>query len=213
MSYEVEMKFRVDDHSALAGRLSDIGVLADVPQAQDDLYLAHPSRDFVETDEALRLRRDGESNFVTYKGPKRPGPTKTREEIEVPFADGPEGRAEMARVFNRLGFLTVLEVRKTRLSYRLKHRNRPMIVTLDKVEGLGAFAEVESLAVGESDLPAAQAAVMDLARELGLTDLEPRSYLRMALEKSRAAQQVQTAETPVQDLAAAPSPEISSLGD
>lgn len=197
MSYEVEMKFRVGDHSALAGRLSDIGVLADVPQAQDDLYLAHPSRDFAATDEALRLRRDGQSNHVTYKGPRRPGPTKTREEIEVPFADGPEGRAEMARLFNRLGFRTVLEVRKTRLSYRLKHRNRPMIVTLDKVEGLGAFAEVESIAVGESDLPAAQDAVMDLARELGLTDLEPRSYLRMVLE------QVQEPEdrTPSQDAA------------
>lgn len=196
MSYEVEMKFRVHDHSALAGRLSDIGVLSDVPQAQDDLYLAHPSRDFVVTDEALRLRRDGQSNHITYKGPKRPGPTKTREEIEVPFADGPEGRADMARVFDRLGFQMVLEVRKTRLSYRLKHRNRPMIVTLDKVEGLGAFAEVESIAVAESDLPAAQAAVIDLARELGLIDLEPRSYLRMALERRRE----QAAQTPCDEV-------------
>lgn len=182
MGYEVEMKFRVHDHAALAGRLSDIGVLADLPQAQDDLYLAHPTRDFVASDEALRLRRDGQSNHITYKGPKRPGPTKTREEIEVPFAEGPECRADMARVFERLGFRTVLEVRKTRLTYRLNYRNRAMIVTLDKVETLGAFAEVETIAIGESDLPSAQQAVLDLAQELSLSDVEPRSYLRMALE-------------------------------
>lgn len=186
MSYEVELKFRVDDHAALAGRLSDIGVLIDVPLAQDDLYLAHPSRDFLKTDEALRLRRAGESNHITYKGPRRPGPTKTREEIEIPFADGPESRADMARLLERLGFRTILEVRKTRLTYRFGYRNRPMIVTLDKVEGLGAFAEVETSAVGEADLPAAQQAVLDLARELHLSDIEPRSYLRMVLERNEA---------------------------
>ncbi len=188
MSFEVEIKFRVHDHAALAGRLSDIGVLADVPQAQNDLYLSHPSRDFATSDEALRLRRDGQTNHITYKGPRRAGPTKTREEIEIPFAEGPEGRADMARLFERLGFTPVLEVRKTRLTYRLRYHGRPIVVALDKVENLGAFAEVEALAANEADLPAAQDAVRTLAGELGLTDLEPRSYLRMVLEHLHASQ-------------------------
>ena len=53
---------------------------------------------------------------------------------------------------------------------------------LDRADGLGDFAEIETLAATESDLPAAQAAVLALANELGLTEVEPRSYLRMSLE-------------------------------
>ena len=51
---------------------------------------------------------------------------------------------------------------------------------------LGTFVEVETIADGEADVPAAQRTVIDIAASLGLTDLEPKSYLRMALE-ARAA--------------------------
>ena len=47
---------------------------------------------------------------------------------------------------------------------------------------MGDFAEVEALAGGD-DLAEAQAAVLGLARELGLDRVEPRSYLRMILER------------------------------
>jgi adenylate cyclase class 2 len=182
MGFEVELKFRVDDHGQVTRLLAHRGVLAGPPTAQEDLYLAHPARDFARTDEALRLRRDGESNHVTYKGPKHAGPTKTREELEVAFADGPEARGDFLAVFTRLGFRAILEVKKTRLTFRLAHGGRPMTVALDRVEGLGSFAEVETIATSQADLPAAQAAVLELAAGLGLTDVERRSYLRMALE-------------------------------
>ncbi len=57
-----------------------------------------------------------------------------------------------------------------------------MEVVLDRAEGLGDFAEVESLSE-ERGLAEAQEAVLALARELGLTEVEPRSYLRMLLER------------------------------
>jgi hypothetical protein len=41
------------------------------------------------------------------------------------------------------------------------------------------------LAATKSELPAAQAAVLALAQELGLTEVEPRSYLRMLLEPDK----------------------------
>jgi adenylate cyclase, class 2 len=59
---------------------------------------------------------------------------------------------------------------------------------LDVAEDLGAFVEIESIAADPDALPAAQAAVLDLARELGLTEVEPRSYLRMALERRARAE-------------------------
>ncbi len=57
-------------------------------------------------------------------------------------------------------------------------------MVVDQAETLGDFAEVETLVADEPTCAAAQAAVLALAHELGLTELEPRSYLRMILEKS-----------------------------
>ena len=62
-----------------------------------------------------------------------------------------------------------------------------MEIALDTAEELGAFAEIETLASGEADLAAAQQAVLTLAGTLGLTEVEPRSYLRMVLENQAAA--------------------------
>jgi adenylate cyclase class 2 len=154
---------------------------------QEDVYLAHPARDFAQTNEALgRLRREGDRNRnQPYKGPRLSGPTKTREEVEVTLASGPEALARMTLVFENLGFRRLAALRKTRRTFHLAHGGRPLEVALDRAEGLGAFAEVEALAAGPDDLPAAQEAVQALSRDLGLADVEPRSYLRMLLEQAR----------------------------
>ena len=182
MGYEIEVKFRVADHADLRRRLEDRGLSPGATVEHQDAYLAHPSRDFAQTGEAFRIRGEGEANRITYKGAKLAGPTKTREEIEVEFAEGPEAREQLTRAFELLGFRPVAVVRKRRSEYHLDHSGRPMSVTLDLAEDLGAFAEVETLVEAESDLPGAQEAVLALGRELGLTEVEPRSYLRMLLE-------------------------------
>lgn len=186
MSYEVEIKYRAPDHEALAARLVAVGAVESPPLDQEDAYLAHPSRNFAQTHEALRLRREGPDNLITYKGPKLAGPTKTREEIELPFGGRPEAMAEMLRLFDALGFRPVAIVRKSRRPFRLRIDDRPMVATLDTADGLGTFIEVETIADGPDDLPGAQAAVLRLARSLGLADdhIEPRSYLRMTLERT-----------------------------
>jgi adenylate cyclase class 2 len=187
MSFEVEQKFRTDGHAEVAARLAAVGAEAGQRVEQEDAYLNHPARDFAATNEAFRLRRVGGSNAVTYKGPKRAGPTKTREEIEVPFADGAEPFDGMRRVFEALGFRPVALIRKVRTPYHLTFEGRAVEVVLDLAEGLGTFVEVETIADGEADLPAAQSAVLAVAQSLGLTETEPRSYLRMALEQAAAA--------------------------
>ncbi len=181
MSFEVEQKFRTAGHAEVAGRLRAMGAEAGPEVAHEDAYWNHPSRDFGRTNEALRLRRVGDGNAITYKGPKHPGPTKTREEVEVPFLAGPDGFGRMSRVFEALGFRRVAVVRKRRTPHRLVHEGRAIEVVLDVAEGLGTFVEVEAIAGDENDLAGAQHAVMSLAAALGLTEVEPRSYLRMAL--------------------------------
>jgi adenylate cyclase class 2 len=182
MSFEVEQKFRTSGHGEVAARLASIGAEAAPALTQEDTYLSHPSRDFATTNEALRLRRVGDSNAVTYKGPKRAGPTKTREEIEVSFADGTEALEKMRRVYELLGFRPVAVIRKTRTPYHLNYEGRAVEVVLDVAEGIGTFVEVETIALDEADLAEGQRVVLALASSLGLTVVEPRSYLRMALE-------------------------------
>ncbi len=130
----------------------------------------------------MRLRRIGDENRITYKGPRRQGPTKTRTEIELPLAPGADAFAQLARLFEILGFRPVATVRKTRTTFHLVDPPHGLEVSLDRAEHLGDFAEIEILVADESQLPAAQAAVLALAAELGLTEVEPRSYLRMLLE-------------------------------
>ena len=184
--FEVEIKFRGADHKDLARRLADLGAAKGVAVEQEDLYLSHPARDFRATDEALRLRRQGMEHRITYKGPKLGGPTKTREEIELPYGDGAVGddAAKMALMLGHLGFKPVANVRKVRTSHRLSFEGRTMEVGLDTVDGLGTFAEVEAIADGPDDLADAQQVVLELAGRLGLgTDqVETRSYLRMIVE-------------------------------
>jgi adenylate cyclase class 2 len=187
MSYEVEVKYRDVDHADLARRLQARGAKASPPQDQEDVYLSHPCRDFARTNEALRLRRIGPENRITYKGPRLEGPTKTRPEIEIPFEGGPEAFEQLARLFENLGFGRVASVRKRRESFHLTVRERPIEVVLDEAESLGTFAEVEAFANDDSEVPAARELVLAVAEELGLTMVEPRSYLRMVLEKQARA--------------------------
>ncbi len=182
MGFEVELKFRVADPVELGRRLAERTGAVVAPVDHADIYFAHPSRDFAQTDEAFRIRVEGDENRITYKGAKRLGPTKTREEIELQFAPGVETRDDLQRVFDRLGFTVVATVRKRRTSYPLDVQGRALTVVVDHVEGLGEFAEVETLVDAEVDLATAQAAVIALAHDLGLVEVESRSYLRLILE-------------------------------
>src|SRR3954466_6244760 len=112
MSFEVEVKYRTVDHARLVERLTALGAEAEAEVTQEDAYLGHPSRDFGQTNEALRIRRIGESNRVTYKGPRRGGPTKPREEIELGFDAGDPAFEQLLRMFTNLGFRPVTVVRK-----------------------------------------------------------------------------------------------------
>ncbi len=177
---EVELKFPLDDAATLRERLASLEAVAKGTVVQSDAYYNHPARDFAVTDEALRIRTVGDESFVTYKGPKQGGAAKTRFELELPLAaQTADGWTE---VLTRLGFRAVATVRKRRELFELTREGRAFELTIDEVEGLGAFAEVETLA-DESARGAAERAVLSLAAELALTDAEPRSYLETLLAK------------------------------
>ena len=181
MEFEVEQKYPVDATSRVEQALLELGATTEPPLEQVDQYFAHPARDFARTDEALRIRRVGEQNFVTYKGPKLDATTKTRREIELPLEPGDDGFRRFGELLAALGFRPVAEVRKTRRPFELRWENHEFEVALDDVVGVGTFVELELLAAAE-EVEAAKAGLASLAKRLQLSTTERRSYLELLLE-------------------------------
>jgi adenylate cyclase class 2 len=185
MNYEVELKFPLIDTDRLIAALKDLGAKPEAALVQCDRYFAHPSRDFAKTNEAFRIRQSGDQTRLTYKGPLLDATTKTRREVELSLADGKKTADDMAEMLNLLGFKEVRAVRKTRTPYHLQWQGRDMEVTLDDVDGLGWYLEIETLA-DDSDRAAAQDAILSLAKHWNLENPERRSYLTMILDQEKA---------------------------
>jgi adenylate cyclase class 2 len=175
--YEVELKVRAD-HDAVRGRLAETDATLVGTVDQSDTYYDAPDRNFAETDEALRIRREsdegGTETRLTYKGPLVERESKTREEAETAVADGDE----LASVLSGLGYDPAAEVHKERTRYRLDGYT----VTLDAVEGLGEFVEVEREV--EEGIDAAREGAREVMDRLGLDPDEQirTSYLGLLLE-------------------------------
>lgn len=185
--FEIELKFRVGDVSELRERLAENDAVLVSENENQDTYYNHPSRDFAESGEALRVRRIDGTPLVTYKGSKRPGAVKAREELEWRLDPGDPTGESMETLFDRLGFRKVATVTKQRETFHLGSSN-PVTVTIDRVEGLGEFAEIERVlhegSPSDEAVEKAREEVLDLASELGLKSPESRSYLRMQLEST-----------------------------
>ena len=59
-----------------------------------------------------------------------------------------------------------------------------MTITIDDTHGLGMFAEIETIAAEPADCAASGELVTAVAEQLGLREVEQRSYLRMALDQT-----------------------------
>ncbi len=182
MPYEVEMKFALADRQAFEQSLASLGAVERGVQHQEDVYLAHPCRDFAATDEAFRIRQSGQNVLLTYKGPKLDATTKTRREIEIDLGPADQLPARLSELFEALGFRTVARVRKQRRLYRLSWQGRDVSVALDEVEGLGAYVELE-LVADQAQLEATRSAVVALAQQMQLSGSERRSYLELLLKR------------------------------
>jgi adenylate cyclase, class 2 len=186
MSFEVEQKFAVPDLAAVEQKLMALGARADKDLRQVDGYLAHPCRDFGQTDEALRLRSSGGKNYITYKGPKIDATTKTRRELELDLPSGADSTADWGRLLGLLGFRPVADVSKHRRTFLVHWQDSEVEVALDEVDCVGTFVELE-LQAEEQEVEAAQRSLAALAERLELTQPERRSYLELLLLATGAA--------------------------
>ncbi|MFB6163909.1 MAG: class IV adenylate cyclase [Haloarculaceae archaeon] len=176
--FEVEVKVRAD-LDAVRDRLLARGAEPVNDVTQVDTYFDAPHRDFAETDEAIRIRRehreDDTTARLTYKGPLVDADSKTREEVEASIANGDDVRA----IFENLGFEPAATVRKDRERFRVDG----CTVTLDAVADVGEFVEVETAAETEAEIDAARESAFAVLRDLELDPDEQvcTSYLGMLL--------------------------------
>jgi adenylate cyclase class 2 len=187
VQFEVEQKFYVDGLADTEALLRQVSAEFSHTHEQTDTYFAHPVRDFAVTDEAFRLRSDGDENRVTYKGPRIDPTTKTRRELELPLPPGAEYRVQFASLLGLLGFRGVAEVRKRRRKAFVVWEGARIEVSLDDVLGVGTFVELELMAA-EHELADAKRCLQSLANRLALTRSERRSYLCLLLEKNPQCQ-------------------------
>lgn len=171
-SLEIEIKAFCQDIDTIRNKVKEMGASFVGILVEKDAYYNHPSRNFAESDEALRIRRSGDASVVTYKGPKLSEKAKTRYEREV-SVDDPEGLED---ILVKLGFIQAGRVSKEREEYMLND----ILVCLDSVETLGTFVELEILS---DDREGAEKKLFSLADTLGLSDFTRKSYLEMVIEK------------------------------
>lgn len=167
--YEVEVKVRAD-HETVRAALQEEDARRIGTVAQSDIYYDAPHRNFAETDEALRIRRevspDDSETVLTYKGPLVEADSKTREEIETPLVS----RDEFETILDALGFEPAATVEKERERWHLDG----YVVSLDRVNGLGQFVEVEAEAA-EDAIESTREGAYAVLQSLGL---DPDSQIR-----------------------------------
>lgn len=159
MGVEIEAKMAVESFEPVMGRLRALAARKLGDHFEVNTFFDTQDRSLLASDEGLRLRHDRnalaarERHVITYKGPRREGAVKSREEIEFEVSDA----AAAAQLFERLGYLRTLSFEKRRQSWELDGCR----VELDEVPRLGRFVEIEG-----PDEPS----VMRCRERLGLSD-------------------------------------------
>jgi len=176
MATETEAKFRVGSHDGVRERLRALGAECLGVVVETNVILDRPDGSLRQAGCGLRVRStrlaDGSDGpaTLTFKGPRRPGPLKSREELEVSVDDAPTAEQLLALC----GYVTILWYQKRRESWIVGDCR----VELDEPPHLGLFVEIE----GPNE-----AAIASVQERLGLGGESHvrESYVRMLIEYCR----------------------------
>lgn len=196
MVLEVEQKFVLTDTDAFFNYVESQDIEWEVDIEEKDTYFQHPCRDFVQTDEAFRIRERDEKKLsrpdprlrkrvLTYKGPKLDMEVKTREEVELTLADD---ALAWERMLKCLGFRKVATVEKARTKAWYYWQGSKIEISLDLLKSMKRYVELEIVVHDESEAASAQEKILSLAEVMGLREVEPRSYLELVLAHSASSE-------------------------
>jgi adenylate cyclase class 2 len=135
MAKEIEIKFRVENPSALARTLKQTG-FKQVTRSTHEMNSLYdlPGQKLRKRDEMLRLRKYGENWTLTHKAKSKAGRHKVRVELETRVQNGPQ----MDAILRALGFTPTFRYEKYRAEWSDSHGH----VVIDKTP-IGDFGEIE----------------------------------------------------------------------
>ncbi len=138
MPQEVEVKLWVTSSLAeIRRRIRQLGFALKKRRVFEQNVLLDTARlDLGKKNELIRLRKVGAKSILTYKGPAKPGPHKSREELECDV----ENADFMQLILQRLGYQTRFRYEKYRAEY--ERRGTKGTVTVDETP-IGNFLELE----------------------------------------------------------------------
>ena len=132
---EREVKIRFSDPDLARSSLARIGAVRLRPRRlQDDTLFDTADSALRARRSVVRLRREPDRAFVTFKGPVQPGPMKMREEQETEVADAEVIR----RVLQELGLQAWFRYQK----FREEFQAPGVIIALDETP-IGTYLEIE----------------------------------------------------------------------
>lgn len=146
MMTEIEAKFKIHNPAEVRGKLLSCQAKHIQTVLQEDTYLDTDERRLYRNDTGLRLRTvkkinpkdpdDKQITTLTYKGPRRKGDLKIREEQEIIVNSADTALAILAR----LGYHPTISFQKRRESFTLKNAR----IELDELPQMGSFLEIEA---------------------------------------------------------------------
>jgi adenylate cyclase class 2 len=158
MYIEIEAKLKVDSFKGIEKRLKALDAEFLRERLHTDAYFDDGKLSLRKSDSALRLRHQligkRDQVVITFKGPRREGRFKQRQEIQFEVNDG--RLAEM--FFEAIGYKKTIVYQKKRRAWHYGDCE----VALDELPFLGKFVEIEG--PGEKKIAAVQ-------KKLGLEDL------------------------------------------
>ncbi|MFO8057799.1 MAG: class IV adenylate cyclase [bacterium] len=181
---EVENKARVDDLSAVEGRLPANARFLDHIDYADTYFTFREIEGY--TYERFRLREFSHRAIVTAKEDIASVECATAREYEFEISDA-DAFLNFVRLF---GFRELIRKRKQGKRFEVPSDldgERAAIIELVNIEGLGDFVEIEVMVENEDRIERAESRVMALLAELGILEsaLEPRAYTLMLYKQNR----------------------------
>jgi adenylate cyclase class 2 len=130
---EVKIRFSDPDHARAA--LANIGAVPLRPRRlQDDTLFDTRDNALRARRAVVRLRREPDRAFLTFKGPVHPGPMKMREEQETEVADA----EVLQRVLSEIGLEAWFRYQK----FREEFEAPGVVIALDETP-VGTYLEIE----------------------------------------------------------------------
>lgn len=173
--YEVEIKFKLKEPDKIKEKIESRKCNFKELKQDDHIFVKNgiTSENIQPGENILRIREENGKNYLTLKQRKNHLELETRIEDE-------KVANEMLKAMD---YYELVEVKKTRLECKLNGFN----LTIDNVDGIGYFMEIEKVISNENNIEKTKKEIMEFALAIGLTeaDIENQKYDQMVLKKDK----------------------------